>query len=152
MAGIALFGSLVASAFGTGPGWLLILLSGILGNMASALLHGSGYVSIGASTAVFGAIGLLVGKAIVRRHRQNEDRRKAWLPLGGGLAFLAMLGATGQRVDLTAHFLGLCAGLLLGVLASRFSRHFRSRRSHTICLASAIGLTIAAWLLPVFLS
>jgi membrane associated rhomboid family serine protease len=148
MAGIALFGSLVATAFGTGPGWLLILLSGIMGNAASALLHGSGYVSIGASTAVFGAIGLLVGRAAVRRHRQAQNRRKVWLPLGGGLAFLAMLGATGQQVDLMAHFFGFCAGLLLGFLASYFNRYFIGRPSHIVCLTLTTALIVWAWLYP----
>jgi drug/metabolite transporter (DMT)-like permease len=40
-------------------GWLLILLTGVFGNLVNASLQLPGHIAIGASTAVFGAIGLI---------------------------------------------------------------------------------------------
>src|SRR5712691_574839 len=69
----------------------LVLLSGVAGTFAAAGLPRQNFVSIGASTAAFGALGSL---AALPRHR-----RRAWIPLGGGLALLAFLG-TSKRADL----------------------------------------------------
>jgi len=75
-------GTLVATAvcFAVGPGvgaWLL-LVTGASGNWATAMLHGAGHHAVGASTAIFGGLGVLVGLAIVRR------QRRAWVPLAAG--------------------------------------------------------------------
>jgi membrane associated rhomboid family serine protease len=115
----ALFGALflgaVCGALGPGVGCALVLLSGAGGNLANALFQSSHHVSVGASTAVFGAVGLLSGLAVARRRRQQSTRRHAWVPVGAGLAILAMLGTTGTRVDLWAHLFGLLVGGALGV-------------------------------------
>jgi membrane associated rhomboid family serine protease len=115
----ALFGALFLGAtcgsLGAGVGCALILLSGAGGNLANALFQGSHHVSVGASTAVFGAVGLLSGLAVARRRRQQSTRRPWWVPVGAGLALLAMLGTTGDRVDLWAHLFGLLVGAALGI-------------------------------------
>jgi membrane associated rhomboid family serine protease len=98
-----------------GVGGALVLLSGAGGNLANALFHASHHVSVGASTAVFGAVGLLSGLAVARRRRRLSLRRHSWLPLGAGLAILAMLGTAGARVDLWAHLFGLLVGACLGI-------------------------------------
>ena len=59
----AVAGVLVAQLAGTGLGWLLILLAGALGNGLNAALHDAGHTAIGASTAVFAALGILSGHA-----------------------------------------------------------------------------------------
>ena len=111
----ALFLSAVCGALGPGVGCALVLLSGAGGNLANALFQSSHHVSVGASTAVFGAVGLLSGLAVARRRRQRSLRRHAWVPIGAGLAILAMLGTTGTRVDLWAHLFGLLVGGALGI-------------------------------------
>jgi len=111
----AVFVGSVCGALGSGVGCALILFTGAAGNLANALFHGSGHLSVGASTAVFGAVGLLSGLAVARRRRQHSLRRHAWIPVGAGLAILAMLGTAGERVDLWAHLYGLLAGGLLGI-------------------------------------
>jgi len=115
----ALFGALFVGAvcgpLGVGVGCALILLSGAGGNLANALFQGSHHVSIGASTAVFGAVGLLSGLAVAQRHLQRSPGRPWWVPVGAGLALLAMLGTTGERVDLWAHLFGLLVGGALGI-------------------------------------
>jgi membrane associated rhomboid family serine protease len=111
----AVFLSAVCGALGAGVGCALVLLSGAGGNLANALFQSSHHVSVGASTAVFGAVGLLSGLAVARRRRQQSLRRHAWVPIGAGLAILAMLGTTGARVDLWAHLFGLLVGGVLGI-------------------------------------
>jgi membrane associated rhomboid family serine protease len=114
MAGIALFGTAVCGVTRPGVGWLLILLTGAIGNLANAALQLPGHRSIGASTAVFGAIGLLSAFQFWNKYRRPGHRIKAWLPLAAGLALLALLGSSGERTDLMAHLFGLLAGLLIG--------------------------------------
>ena len=111
----ALFLSAVCGALGAGVGCALAVLSGAGGNLANALFQGSHHVSVGASTAVFGAVGLLVGLSVARRRRQRSPGRPAWVPIGAGLAILAMLGTAGARVDLWAHLFGLLVGGALGI-------------------------------------
>ena len=59
---LLLLGQSVCVLYGTGFGWALILLSGIAGNATSLLFHGPYQVSVGASTAAFGALGILAGR------------------------------------------------------------------------------------------
>jgi membrane associated rhomboid family serine protease len=109
----ALFVGAVCAALGPGLGFALVVLSGAGGNLINALVQASHRVSVGASTAVFGAVGLLSGLAVGRRRRPRE--RRVWLPLAAGLAILAMLGTAGARVDPWAHLFGLLVGAALGV-------------------------------------
>jgi len=110
----ALFLGAVCAALGPGLGLALVLLSGASGNLVNALVQGSDRVSVGASTAVFGAVGLLSGLGVAQRRRRSRERR-VWLPLAAGLAILAMLGTAGARVDPWAHLFGLLAGAALGI-------------------------------------
>src|SRR5574341_1050112 len=61
---VALFLSAVSSILGAGLGSAFVLLAGAGGNLANAFLQGSPYVAVGASTAVFGAVGLLASLAM----------------------------------------------------------------------------------------
>ena len=98
---------------GTGLGFALVLLAGAGGNLANALLQGAPHVSLGASTAVFGALGLLGGLSVARQRGKAAGRRRIWLPLFAALALLGMLGG-GERVDI-GHLLGLIVGRRLGI-------------------------------------
>ncbi len=114
----AVFVTLVFRALGPGAGGALVLVSGAAGNLLNAWAQGAGHVSVGASTALFGAIGILCGLQFARVRFIRLGRRGAWLPLAAGLALLAMLGTAGERTDVSAHALGLLCGLPLGALAS----------------------------------
>ncbi len=99
---------------GTGLGWFLILASGILGNLLNILLHGQTHNSVGFSTAIFGTIGILAGYQAASK--RSLALKEIFLPLAAGAGLLAFLGAGGPRTDLGAHFFGLLAGIVLGVL------------------------------------
>ncbi len=112
----SLFGFLVASSVGGGLGWAAILLGGALGNVTNALLLPPEHVSVGASTAVFAAVGVLGGSEWRRRNlmRQRQLRRAA--PIVMALVLLAFHGIpqVPGRVDVGAHVCGLAWGLVLG--------------------------------------
>jgi membrane associated rhomboid family serine protease len=116
-----LFGTFFLAVLGRnlGPGvaFGLVLLSGAGGNLANAFLRSSGHVSIGASTAVFGAVGVLCGFEIVRRTQRGDRWRLVIAPFGAGLAVLAMIGSGAGRVDVFAHLFGLLVGVPLGMAA-----------------------------------
>lgn len=144
---VALFLGAVSNALGTGLAFALILLAGAGGNFANAFLHGSPHVSVGASTSVFGAVGVLGGLSVVMRRRKAVSRRRAWLPIAAALALLGMLGTGGERVDVWAHFLGLLVGATLGVLIALIAPHPTGSRIQWTCGGAAVSVLIYCWML-----
>jgi len=145
MLGIAIFGSAVCTVTRPGAGCFLILLTGIFGNLANAALHEYGHWSIGASTAVFGAIGLLSAFQFWDKFNRPGLRIKAWLPLAGGFALLGILGTGGQRTDMMAHLLGLLAGIGLGTIYALWVRAPLSDRYQTGCWFLTISILTISW-------
>ncbi|MCK4425429.1 MAG: rhomboid family intramembrane serine protease [Deltaproteobacteria bacterium] len=107
----------LCSLLGTGLGWGIVLLSGILGNLVNALVHGEAHSSIGFSTVVFGALGVII--ALQTLSARRFSLRDRVIPLGAGLALLGFLGTHGERTDLGAHLFGFMSGLILGLLAGQ---------------------------------
>jgi len=146
MLSISIFGTAVCNITGWGVGCLLLLLCGAAGNITNGVLRSSEHITIGASTAVFGAIGIGVGLQFLEKFRSKGGLRKAFLPLGGGLALLAMLGTGGDHVDLMGHLLGFVWGGATGF----FYRVIVKEPSHSVAqLASGViatGIIVLAWL------
>ena len=94
---LGIFASALAWSMGPGVAALLIVLSGALGNCVNAWLQGPAHDVVGASTAVFGAIGILAGLQAVRRWRGELWKGRAWLPLAGGLALLGAVACALAR-------------------------------------------------------
>jgi membrane associated rhomboid family serine protease len=115
----------------------LALAAGVAGNAATALLAPRGHVSVGASTAVFGALGAL---AVLSARRP----RRGWLALASGAALLGLMGA-GERADVLAHLLGFAAGAALGWAARRLAPPRRSALQPLLALAAAAPLALAWW-------
>lgn len=143
----ALFLSAVSSMVGVGLGGALVLLAGAGGNLANAFLHGSPHVSVGASTAVFGAVGLLGSLAMTRRRRRALSRWRAWLPVAAALALLGMLGSGGPRVDVWAHLFGLLVGAVLGILIASVTPRRLGLRIQWACGTAAVTTLIYCWTL-----
>lgn len=102
-----------------GLGWFLIVAAGACANLCTGWLGRPGYLSVGASSAVFGALGILVACGFVEKARRYGGLRsvwsRAWVPVTAGLGLLAFLGAAPQT-DLAAHAFGFVFGGLLAVL------------------------------------
>ena len=140
----ALFLSAVFAALGPGLGAALVLVAGVGGNLLNAVFQSHVHVSVGASTSVFGAVGLLAGLGVVRSRRGGARGRRAWTPVAAGLALLAMLG-TGQRADVWAHLYGLLVGSVLGlVVAFALPRPPGLRAQLTLGAAALAGI-LYAW-------
>jgi rhomboid protease GluP len=141
--GNAAVGGLLLSALGhrigTAAAAWIALLSGIAGNALTAAVARHGYVSVGASTAVFGVLAAL---AVVQA---LSHKRAAAVALGSGAALLGFLG-TGQNSDLLAHFFGFCAGGLSALAARRLVLHPPPRTAWQPLLgAVALAVVGAAW-------
>lgn len=142
----AIFLSAVCRVLGPGLGSTLVLLAGAGGNFANALLHGSLHVSVGASTSVFGAVGLLGGLGVGQRRRRGARGRRAWMPIAAGFALLAMLGM-GERVDLSAHLFGFLVGGILGILAALVVPRPPGPHLQWTFGGAALGMLIYSWAL-----
>lgn len=108
--------------FGQGLTWFLFCVSGAGGNLVNALIYlQEGHRSLGASSASFGALGLLTGDAVVSAvlRFQSFSWWRWMIPLGAGAGLLGFLGGGGEQerqVDVLAHFWGFGVGLVLGGL------------------------------------
>jgi membrane associated rhomboid family serine protease len=122
MVAIILFGTAVCTVTGVAVGWLMILLAASLGNLLNAVFYQTAHLSIGASTAVFSAIGILAGVRFVRKTAGEGWKRSPWLPLAAGLALLGMLGSGGAHTDLMAHLFGMLSGGAMGMGFARWLR------------------------------
>jgi len=141
----ALFLGAVCAALGPGFGCALVLLSGAGGNLINALVQGSHRVSVGASTAVFGAVGVLSGLGVARRQRRRPRERRAWVPIAAGFAILAMLGTAGARVDPWAHLFGLLTGAALGIPVGFAVSRPPARSVQWILGVAAIAAVLYCW-------
>ncbi|HVK59570.1 MAG TPA: rhomboid family intramembrane serine protease [Candidatus Kapabacteria bacterium] len=149
-----LFAGFLQPRLGGGAAWLGIVLSGAFGNYVNAWFYRSElHSSVGASTAVFGGLGLLMAWEFFARWRFPHSR--GWwqlvVPLGGGLALLAFLGsgdeAAGNRTDYMAHFWGFASGTLIGAFAA--TRPRAGSAVQWLLAVAALALPILAWWLAI---
>ena len=138
VAGAVLLWALARRIGPAAAAWIA-LGSGVLGNALTAAVVRRGYVSVGASTAVFGALGALAMLQAVAR------RRMVLIALGAGAALLGLLG-TGHDADLFAHLFGFAAGGVLGLAASPLARNPPRRTFLQPLLAlGALAALAACW-------
>jgi rhomboid protease GluP len=145
-----LFAGFLQQRLGGGVTWLGILLAGALGNFVNAWFYRSEpHSSIGASTAVFGGLGMLMAWEFIARWRVPHTRHwwQLVVPLGGGLALLAYLGSGDEsgatRTDYMAHFWGFMWGAILGVIFALMRRPVPMIQR--VCAVIALVLPLLAW-------
>ncbi|MEP6883866.1 MAG: rhomboid family intramembrane serine protease [Gammaproteobacteria bacterium] len=116
--GNLLFGVFAGIAAGRllGPGvaWASIVCAGGLANYAEILIAPSNHRAVGASTAVFAALGLIAGLAWRQRLTLRERRWNTVAPLIASICLLTLLGAGAEHVDVLGHGLGFLFGLAFG--------------------------------------
>ena len=145
MAALALFYTVVCGVQGFGAGSFCLLASGALGNYATALVYGADHSSIGASTAVFGAIGMLIGHQTFSRFRASKQRFRAWLPLGGGLCLLGLF-SQGEHTDILAHLFGLGSGAAIGCLFEWLLKKPPGPLSQYLLFLLTLAVLLLSWL------
>ena len=142
----ALLVTAVCQHLGPGFGLWLLLLAGAGGNALTAVAHGSDHVSVGASTAIFGAIGILAAARITSPDRAAASTRKSWVVIAASLALLALLG-TGPHADLLAHLFGLLVGGGLGLIGGLTLRRSPPPSVQWPLVAAAGVAVLGAWLI-----
>jgi rhomboid protease GluP len=153
----AAFGYLASRQIGAGTAWLLIVLAAGSSNFIEAWLGTTSHRSVGASTAVFAALGLLAAHAWRTRLSPSHRWARRWAPLVAGVVLLGLLGSgAGQepqgdiKTNLVAHALGFAMGAALGVAAALPSIKARlSRMPQGVAGAIAFALPVLAWWLAV---
>jgi membrane associated rhomboid family serine protease len=149
IAGLALFGTVAASICGWGVGWFMILLAGATGNMVTALWYRQAHIAIGASTAVFGALGICIALNLWRHARVPKTSWRMWLPLAGGLALLSFLGSS-PHSDLMAHLSGFVMGVMIGGGYGGLIRKLPGLGVQCASAVAGVALIAVSWLYGVY--
>jgi len=145
MVSLALFFTVVCSVQGFGIASFCVLASGSLGNYANALLYRSDHLSIGASTAVFGAVGILIAHQTFSSFRVSKQRFRAWLPLGGGLCLLGLF-SEGEHTDILAHLFGLGSGMAIGFIFECLLKKTPSLPFQYLSFSLTLAVILLSWM------
>jgi membrane associated rhomboid family serine protease len=150
--GNVLFGVLAGVAAGRllGPGvaWASILGAAALANYAEILIAPAAHRAVGASTAVFAALGLLSGMAWRQRLTERERLWYRWAPLIAGICLLTLLGAGSEHVDVLGHALGFLFGIGVGWIYARLGIPRDRRKGLQILTGIGAALLVCiAWFL-----
>lgn len=148
----AIFAHLVERRLGPGLGIVSIILGGALGNLANAAFYvfgrGEQHASIGASTAVLAAVGVLAStQFLVTRSSSKKRSAQDWaVPVVGGLALLGTIGASPDS-DLGAHGFGFLAGFVVGAVLFVAFKKLRTKIAAQAAFGGvAVALISCAWL------
>jgi membrane associated rhomboid family serine protease len=139
-----IFVSAVGRWLGGGLGALVILTAAATANLLTAVVHRTAFISVGASTATFAALGLCAGLQVVRRLRGGGRRKYAWVPLGAGLGLYAMLGV-GPGADTYAHLFGLGLGAAIGSAAALGNVRAPRTTVQVLLGATALAAIAGSW-------
>lgn len=147
--GNAFFGGLLVYSLcrhlGSGIAWFSVLLTGVLANLINVFFHDDLYRSVGFSTAVFGMVGILSGM----RLRRIGGWQEMVLALGSAASLLALMGSSGERTDLGAHFWGVAIGLPVGMSLAAFGfagKRVLSPFVQWLLFSGSLGMVFLAWL------
>ena len=97
------FGYLAARQMGAGTAWLLIVTGAALANLLEGLFGPPEHQAVGASTAVFAALGAMSAYSWRERFQLPQRWARRWGPLIAGVILLGWTGSAGEGTDLVAH-------------------------------------------------
>jgi len=144
----AVFGFLAGRVLGGGVAWLAIVIAGAMGNFLNAVVQAPNHTSIGASTAVFAALGVIVSHAIRPRASVEQKTLMRWSPLIGGVLLLSLTGIGGERTDVVAHLTGFLAGLLIGWAGCRFPNQWlASHKLQSLAGLGTMAIVVSSWII-----
>jgi len=146
MMSLYFLGSFVEEAFGRGRYLALYLLSGISGGLAYLYFGAFDAPAVGASGAIFGLLGGVLGYSLRRRtfSWQNPVIRQLLILLALNL----YIGFSVPNISNTTHLGGLAGGLVFGwLVAPTVYRKGMRAISPVAIVLGAEGALLAAWLL-----
>jgi rhomboid protease GluP len=145
--------NLLLHRMGVGTAMILATVGAAAANAITAFASAPNHVSIGFSSVVFCALGLLAGVETLNLPRRGA--KSAWAGIAGlrrltpliSAFFVAVLVGLGENADVKAHFYGFGFGAALG-LATHFSPKAWSRHSwQAASVLAAYAAYTAAWML-----
>ncbi len=139
------FGLFAGRLLGSGVAWLAIVLAAASGNALNTLLLETSHRSIGASTAVFAALGVVAGYVWYGKLMSQDRWSNRYGPIVGGLALLMYTGTGGPNTDIGAHLLGFVCGFAAGLMLVRIGTIPKDRRSQRLAGLIAFGLIFVSW-------
>src|SRR6201999_2472049 len=93
------FGYLVSRLMGVGNAWLLVVLGAGLANWIEASFGPPKHLSVGASTAIFTALGFFSAYSWRTRLAYPQRWALRWGPLIAGVILLSWTGTGGESLD-----------------------------------------------------
>jgi rhomboid protease GluP len=142
------FGYLAARQMGGGTAWFITVTGAALANLLEGLLGPPGHRAVGASTAVFSALGAMSAYSWRERFALPQRWARRWGPLIAGVILLGWTGTGGEGtdVDVVAHLGGFAVGALLGATAAlpRCQRILQ-QLPQSLLGAAAIASVAIAW-------
>ena len=146
LVGLFVFGTGVFSLTGYGKGSIMLLLSGFLGNITNAYFKKGALLSIGASTTVLGAAGILTALQIAKKRETSISNIQIFAPFAAGMALLGFLSG-GENTDIAAHLFGFLWGFFIGMFYSTIITEKLEKESDNIMYAAiSIIVVLAAWM------
>ena len=142
------FGYLAGRLLGAGVAWALIVLGAGCANLIEGLLGAPEHRAVGASTAVFTALGLM--SAFSWRQHRPFARHWAvrWSPLTAGVVLLGWLGTSGEHTDVFSHLAGFAVGAALGAAAGTpLGARLLARVPQPLAGTLALAAVALAWFL-----
>jgi rhomboid protease GluP len=142
MAGMLIFAAPAISLSGYGTGPLMLLFAGTSGNLINAYLYRTAHLSIGASTAVMAAAGMLAAYQVTRR--RNPFQLNNFMPIFAGALLMGMF-SQGENTDIWAHVLGFICGLFSGIIFFPLNRTLIFAQKEKYALFITIFIVASAW-------
>jgi rhomboid protease GluP len=140
-----LFGLMAGRLVGSGVAWFGIVVASAAANFLNTSLLESTHRAIGASTAVFAALGLVSG-FVWRAKLMAQDRWPLRLgPIVGGIALLAYTGTGDANTDIGAHLAGFVCGFLSGMLLTLAAPYLKQESLQLGGGIAAIAIVVCAW-------
>lgn len=147
MLALYFLGSFAEQTFGGGRYLALYLVSGVAGGVAALYFSDFATPVVGASGAIFGLLGGILGFAIQRGTFSMRN------PVIMQLVFIAginlFIGASIPNISNTAHIGGLVGGLFFGAL---IARSYRSQKRGAIAAPLALTLGLEVVLVALWMS
>jgi len=140
------FGYLAGRQMGSGTAWLLTVSGGALANLLEASAAPPEHRAVGASTAVFAALGAMAAYSWRERFALPQSWARRWGPLVAGVILLGWTGSAGEGTDVMGHLAGFAVGVLLGASAALpRARRLLERVPQPVSGALALASIAIAW-------
>jgi len=142
------FGYLAGGQLGSGTAWLLIVTGAGLANLLEGLLGPPEHRAVGASTAVFSALGAMSAYSWRERLAWPQRWARRWGPIIAGVILLGWTGSGGEGTDtdVVGHLAGFAMGTLLGATAALPRlQHALDRVPQWLTGAAALSSLAIAW-------